>query len=297
MRRGIAIAILVMIFQLVVSQKCWSGYTVHSVIIEGVSRKDAQEAMKDIVIILHQKKFAKFRTLISLKGKRIKPIGLEDFLSSIKDVQLTDDDKVLLNLIVCAINSKNIYLLEFEDDAAHISAAAEKIVKRIPKGSVENLPPGIKVIWENLPDSQKNKDVNKGVLLSYANDNGGGITGKTSNGSYSLIVNNYKETTLDKSDYLNSDFDTVFNPAGRPAITGHELLGHGLSCTMRMDYLKHADSDPIRIENLILRVMGFKVQRTGKFHNKENIEVPDFSKLPDSCEEMMKQHSPQGMRD
>ncbi len=68
-------------------------------------------------------------------------------------------------------------------------------------------------------------------------------------------------------------------PLGREGTTGHEVFGHGRSLALgRGD--ANQQQDAIRLENLILRVMGQGgIQRDGTDHGTR-VKVENTSKLP-----------------
>lgn len=91
-------------------------------------------------------------------------------------------------------------------------------------------------------------------------DGGDGATVHTKNGSHSVIV-------IDGT-----------HRNGRPATTGHEILGHGRSWSAGYrEGVQHVES--IRTENLILRVMGIPFINTGIDHGPRT-PVPQPSLLP-----------------
>ena len=91
-------------------------------------------------------------------------------------------------------------------------------------------------------------------------DGGSGATVHTNNGSHSVIV-----------------VDDI-HPAGRAVTTGHEILGHGRSWAAGFrENFQHVE--PVRTENLILRVMRIPFINTGINHGPKTL-IPQPSLLP-----------------
>ena len=104
------------------------------------------------------------------------------------------------------------------------------------------------------------------------------MTVKTRGGSYSVIV---EDLTPEQAgnDYLNSTTGTKgSNPIGRAATAGHEVFGHGRFLAIGGEDVSAHHANAIRMENLILRVMGQgNIQRTGEAHgNRSLVEQPSI---------------------
>jgi len=231
--------------------------------IVGETKKDARQAQQDIQGMFKGDKFNSVRSLITLnkKGTTFNSIDSKALEAATKD--LSADDKALVSMVANTINSKDIHTIEYASATDKLSTDASNDINASLKGGLQSV-----------------LDANDGHLpAAVASAFGGsGITLKTDNGTFSVII-----TGLDPSksgtDYYNSDTKTMGNnPAGEPATVGHELFGHGRSLALGRTGSQQADA--IQTENLILRVMGFgNVQRDGTGHGN-GTKVDNPSALP-----------------
>jgi len=237
-------------------------------IIEGVTKEDAKKALNDIHKNLQDKKFDKARELIKLdrNGKTFSKIDSDALANSIEGQNLTEDDKALLETITSTINSDDKHLVEYASGNNVISKEGEKAVI---DGGLD--PVLVKASKDNFG----------GITANIASLAGGaGITTKTKEGSYSLIIEGLPAQSYG-SDYMDETTNKYgTNPAGRPATTGHEIFGHGRSLALnRGAGAQHVDA--VLMENLILRVMGFNnIQRDGTDHGIKT-KIIDNKKRPD----------------
>lgn len=182
-------------------------------------------------------------------GKSFAPISANALSEAFSGIALTEDQQALVDMVVNTINSDDIHKVEFRKSDEVLSNIGEKaFLPGYLNGGVSKQMLQILEVNGGLP-----------IWLIMA-DGGSGATVHTRNGSHSVIV-------LDGI-HLN----------GRAVTTGHEILGHGRSWSvgLRENY-QHVE--PIRTENLILRVMGIQFINTGIKHGPETL-VPQPSLLP-----------------
>jgi RHS repeat-associated protein len=225
--------------------------------VEGVTKDDAKKAKEDVLKMFQGDKFANFRNLISLnkKGLKFNSIDKEAMGKAFDGVKLSEDEQALVDNVVNTINSTDKHLVEYTTGSADLSETALENVQ---------IKPELKKYFEGL-----GKAVPAFIL-------GGSQTVQTKNGSYSLIIEDSKSAT----DYVDTKTGNyVANPLGREGTTGHEVFGHGRSLALgRGD--ANQQQDAIRLENLILRVMGQGgTQRDGTDHGTR-VKVENPSKLP-----------------
>lgn len=222
-------------------------------VVEGATKNDAAMAVEDFRAMLPGDEFSRFRGLIVQSGKKqngktIAPISEEARAAAFEGVSLNEDQQALVDMIVNTINSDAVHKVEYLESKGNISQGAEKIFG--PLFESTGLPVSLIV------------NANGGFPVDFIeNRGGGGITGITRNGSYSLI---FKAPS--------------FHRNGRPVTTGHEVIGHGRSLSLgRGDASQHVDA--IQTENLILRVMRIPYVNTGADHIN-NGAFPGCSLLP-----------------
>lgn len=223
-------------------------------IIEGVTKKDASMAVEDFRAMFPGDEFANFRNLIVQSGKKqngksFAPISTEALSTAFNGISLNEDQQALVDMVVNTINSNDVHTVEYRSSDGVLSNKGEKafLPGYMEGGASEHMS---QILEGNggLP------------LWLIMADGGSGATVHTKNGSHSVIV------------------EDGIHPTGRAVTTGHEILGHGRSWSagFRENY-QHVQ--PIRTENLILRVMGIPFINTGINHGPKTL-VPQPSLLP-----------------
>lgn len=223
-------------------------------VIEGVTKKDASMVVEDFRAMFPGEEFANFRNLIVQSGKKqngksLAPISADALSAAFSGITLNEDQQALVEMVVNTINSEDLHMVEFRNSDDVLSNKGEKAF--LPGYMAGDASRHMSQILEHsggLP------------LWLIMADGGSGATVHTGNGSHSVIV-------------VDGD-----HPTGRAVTTGHEILGHGRSWAsgFRENY-QHVE--PIRTENLILRVMGIPFINTGIDHGPRTI-VPQPSLLP-----------------
>ena len=99
--------------------------------IRGITKQDAQNFRDDIYKILAGEKFANIRALIDIKGKTFKSIDVGALRSAIEGVALTDDESAYITMITSAINSKDVYKVEYISGDFTSAEGAEAFVNHI----------------------------------------------------------------------------------------------------------------------------------------------------------------------
>jgi hypothetical protein len=220
--------------------------------------EDAVKVLADLKSIFADgKKFAKFSDLLRQSGKKgdgkgIAKINEAALKEAFDGVELSLDEKALVDIVVNTINSKDKHLVEYINKSDFLSRSQLNAYKVSSK------------LIELLDGS---------VAAAIPNSS----TVKTSDGTRSMIVEEGKAA----NDYFDSETKITSdnNPAGRAGITMHEVFGHGRSAMVRAnDTFQHEDA--IQLENLVLRIMGKgNVQRTGKDHDKGQ-PIKNISQIP-----------------
>lgn len=191
--------------------------------------------------------FEKFRSLIvqtgkNHNGKTLERIGDLELSNALDGVELSEDQKALIEIVVNTINSSDIHTIEYVDKDKTISSEGEMAYDLNPKLSA------VKEYYGGVP------------MSLIVNDGGMGLTVRTRKGTHSFIV------------YSQQD-----HPYGRAVTVGHEIFGHGRSLVLgRIDT---QDIDAIQTENLILRLMGIDYVNDGSTHGSRN-KVLNPSALP-----------------
>lgn len=210
----------------------------------GVTKDDALQAQNDINSMFSDKRFDSFRSLINVKGKTFNKIDDKQLKTVLSNSDLSEDDKTLIEIVSNTINSSDEHIVEYANENENVS---DNAVSEFGLPAFINKEQTIKT-FGGFPAS----------IFSL----GGGRTAQTKKGTFSLIVTGGNQP----QDYVDSNGNDASNPVGRPLITGHEIFGHGRSlATGRGDSNQHQDA--IKLENLILKVMGHKnIQRSGLDH-------------------------------
>ena len=215
--------------------------------IVGVTKNDVKLFLQDLNNIFAGEKFEALRNLFTLKGKRFNFINLSILNDVLENIDLTIDERVLIDEYVTAINSDEIHKIEFVDINSDVSIAGSEALKKHLNKEANGF--GDKMI----PNSQIS-----GKLLNSLS--GGGLNIPTSNGSHSIIMTG----------------SGVVYEGNRAVTSGHEVVGHGVAAAHRV-FGKPNNTRAIRVENLIRRVMGiggFRNEHGGALIVKPNA-LPD----------------------
>lgn len=97
----------------------------------GVTKQDIQNFRNDIYKILADDKFANVRALIEVTGKTFKSIDAGGFSSAIEKLTLTDDESAYITMITSAINSRDIYKVEYISGDFTSTEGAEAFVNHM----------------------------------------------------------------------------------------------------------------------------------------------------------------------
>ena len=225
----------------------------------GSTKEDAQKAQEDINKVFADKRFDNFRTLISIKGKTFNQIDETKLKEVLSNSDLSEDDKALMEIVANTINSKDEHLVEYVSEKDNVSNKAIDAFG-IP----------------SYLDKDKMQEKFGGIPASIYAAGGGSVTGKTKKGTFSLMVSGVSGA----SDYKDANGNYVASPIGREGTTGHEVFGHGRSL-MSGRSAANQHQDAIKLENLILRVMGHQtIQRDGTDHGPKTV-ISNASALPE----------------
>lgn len=223
-------------------------------VIEGVTKKDALMAVEDFRAMFPGDEFANFRNLIVQSGKKqngksFAPISADALSTAFSGITLNEDQQALVEMVVNTINSEDVHMVEYRNSDSVLSSKGEKaFLPGYMKGGASGHMTQILERNGGLP------------LWLIMADGGSGATVHTGIGSHSVIV-----------------VDGI-HPTGRAVTTGHEVLGHGRSWSAGFrENFQHVE--PIRTENLILRVMGIHFINTGIDHGPKTL-IPHPSLLP-----------------
>lgn len=200
--------------------------------VRGITKQDAQTFRDDIYKVLADDKFANVRTLIDIKGKMFKSIDVGKLSSAMEGLTLTDDESAYITMITGAINSKDIYKVEYVSGEYTSSEGAKAFVNHTNKELGEGI--GDRMV---TPDGK----------LSYAwiRNFGDGLNVPTQNGSHSFIGGNLQGSE-------------------RAVTSGHEVFGHGVPAAKKLTPAEN-NANAIRTDNLIRRILGLP-QRDGSNH-------------------------------
>jgi RHS repeat-associated protein len=231
-------------------------------LIKGNTKDDAKKYQEDLNGMLKDKAYDQFRGLVSVKGKTFNSIKQEDFDKA--TAGMTEDQKAFAQTVFNTINSKDEHVVEYASKDGNVSKEGSELLNEKAGGTFT-----------------KTMENNNGQLTgSLVAGIWGSTTVKTKTGSHSVIIEGLTPEQAG-NDYLNSTTGTKGgNPAGRPATAGHEVFGHGRFLAIGGEDASGHHVNAIRMENLILRVMGQgNVQRTGEGHG-DKTPVSQPSTLP-----------------
>ena len=202
--------------------------------IKGITKQDAKNFRHDNYKVLADDKFANIRTLIDIKRKSFISIDAEKLNSAIDGLSLTDDERAYITMITYAINSKEVYKVEYVGGEYTSMEGADAFVNHMNK---------------ELGDGIGNKMVTPDGKLSsgFIKNSGNGLNVPTPNGSHSFI-------------YIGNNIQVD----ERPITSGHEVFGHGIPAAKKLSPAEN-NANAIRTDNLIRRIMGLP-QRDGSDH-------------------------------
>lgn len=228
----------------------------------GATKDDAKKFLNDLNSMLQDKAYEQFRGLLSVKGKRFNSIDQSAFDKA--TLGLSDDQKAFAQTVFNSINSADKHQVEYASVEGDLSSDGSKLINDKAGGAFSKT-------------MERNDGKLKGSLVAGI---WGSTTVKTGDGTYSVIIEGLKPEQAG-SDYLNSSTnERGGSPVGRPGTAGHEVFGHGRYAATNGEDAAGHHVNAIRMENLILRVMGQGgIQRTGEDHGNKSA-VPDPSKLP-----------------
>ena len=200
--------------------------------IKGITNQDAQNFKNDIYSILAADKFANLRALIDITGRTFKSIDVKALNLALKDVVLTEDESAYISMMTNAINSKNIYKVEYISGDYTSMEGAQAFVNHINNTLGKDM--GDKMI---TPDGR--------LSTAWIRNSGNGLNVPTKRGSHSFIGDNLQK-------------------AERAVVSGHEVFGHGIPAARKMTPAAN-NANAIRTENLIRRILNLP-QRDGSDH-------------------------------
>jgi hypothetical protein len=214
--------------------------------------------------MLRDRAFDQFRKLLVINDIRFTRIDQAAFDTAVAG--LTEDQRAFAQVVFNTINSTHIHTVEY----VHIDSSVSKTGTALAKHYMGSIASSLVIKW---PDN-----LLAGVRIANM---WGSATFKTDDGSYSILIEGLTPKQAG-DDYLNTDNrKKEGNPAGIPAMAGHEVYGHGRFLSINPDEAKTLHVHAIRMENLILRVMGFtNIQRTGEGHAM-GTRVVNASALPE----------------
>jgi hypothetical protein len=217
--------------------------------IVGVTKEDAKKFLTDLNAMLQDKGFDQFRSLVSVKGKSFKAIDQAAFDKATEGMNA--DQKAFAQTVFNTINSKDVHNVEYAAKDEDISKEGSTLINEKIGGTFGKT-------------MENNNGKLKGITIAGI---WGATTMKTKDGSYSVIIEGLTPEEAG-TDYLNTTTNTKGgNPVGRPGTAGHEVFGHGRYTATNGEDPSGQHVNAIRMENLILRVMGQgNIQRTGEGH-------------------------------
>ncbi len=200
--------------------------------VRGITKQDAQNFRDDIYKILAGDKFANIRALIDVMGKTFKSINVGALSSAIDGVTLTDDESAYITMITSAINSRDIYKVEYISGDFTSTEGAEAFVNHMNN-----------TLGEGMGDKMTTPDGK--LSTAWIRNSGNGLNVPTKRGSHSFIGTNLQG-------------------AERAVISGHEVFGHGIPAARKLTPAEN-NANAIRTDNLIRRILGLP-QRDGSNH-------------------------------
>ncbi len=223
-------------------------------VIEGITKKDASMAVSDFRAMFPGANFANFRNLIVQSGKKqngktFAPISEEALSNAFIGVALNEDQQSLVEMVVNTINSSDVHQIEYVTSGKEMSNKSLRVYAQI---------------FNSMGITQEMAaSISGGYFQIVRAFCGEASTVPTPTGSLSLILK-----------------DTDAFATNRPAIVGHEIIGHGRS--YRLGYTDNLSQHvfPIQVENLILRNMGSTLFRNGSDHEPLKAIIPNCTSIP-----------------
>ena len=206
--------------------------------IEGVRKEDAANAVQDLRAMFVGDEFAAFRELIVQSGKKqngksLAPISQEALAKALDGANLNADQQALVEMTVNTINSDDKHVVEYRELSEKISSEGEMLLR--PTLDADYLAYFAQFDSDGLR------------MQTVYNVRGDGATIGKQRGSYSIIN-------------ANAQY--------RPAISAHEIIGHGRALSLgRYDTQLE---DAITTENLVYRTMGIPYINNGSSHQGSN---------------------------
>jgi hypothetical protein len=232
----------------------------------GVTKNDAKKARLHFLKIFSGKKFARFRNLITLKGRKFNKIDEASLKEAFEGVDLNEREKALVNVFVKIVNSKSRHLIQYMKATDNVIPfmAQRMLSNELSKYEI-NVEATVKV-YGGIP------------TFSIISLFGGGVTTQTSHGSYSLKL----EHAIPPTDYFytNNNQEVINLPFGAEVYgTGHEIFGHAFLLGLGIKDKKVHHENAIRMKNSIIQVMGYDIYRSGSTHGLR-YNVPNPMALP-----------------
>jgi RHS repeat-associated protein len=213
----------------------------------GVTKEDAKKFHDDINTVFADKKFDKFRSLITRSGKKgdgekFKKIDTEVLKGALSGLE--GDDLALAEMVAGAINSDDQHKVEFakltDELSAEATAAMNEMMTKLYTDNGLTLP--------TMPDSRKGAEIRAA--------GGSGQNFPTSDGSHSVIL---------------EGSEIKYSGDRREITSFHEVFGHGIPSAKKVTSAIN-NAHAIRTENLVRRVLNIKEQRDGSDHSGGKIE-------------------------
>jgi len=212
----------------------------------GVTSQDAQNFKSDVYSILSGDKLAGVRALIDAKGSTFNSINADALGKAMTGLELSEDQKAYINIVVGAINSEDSHKVEYltGDFTSKEGGTAFK-------DHMNSVQSGIGDMMVT-PEGKLSSGIVK--------NSGDGLNVPTKNGSHSFI--GASKTGKD-----------------RAVTSTHEVLGHGIPSANKKTPAEN-NANAIRTDNLARRLLGMP-ERDGSDHGgyKEG-HITDPKKLP-----------------
>ncbi|MCW3464808.1 hypothetical protein [Chitinophaga nivalis] len=228
----------------------------------GSTKEDAKKFQNDLNQMLKDRAYDQLKALIGIKGKTFQSINEDAFAKA--TAGLNDDQKAFAQTVFNSINSKDEHIVEYVSKIGNLSKEASDLLNDKIGGAFTKT-------------MENNEGRLSGGLIAGI---WGATTVNTRSGTHSIIIEGLTPEEAG-GDYLNSTTNTKGgNPVGRPGVAGHEVFGHGRYSAVGGEETAGHHVNAIRMENLILRVMGQgTIQRTGEDHTKKT-KIQNPSALP-----------------
>jgi RHS repeat-associated protein len=218
----------------------------------GQNEESAKKYQEDLLKMLENDKFKSLRGLITISDdkKTFNKIDEKALETALQGVDMTKDEKALVDQITSTINSGDVHKVEYVDVNGQISKEGTDAVRDRFNAVQENFGNAL------APNKTLNASIINGIV-------GEGMNLPRKNGSHTLII----------------EGAGVVHSAGRAVTAGHELIGHGVASARGLDDQAN-QTRAIQIENLIRRVMGITTFRDGSDHGNR-VVIPNPQDIPD----------------